>query len=86
MNDNANDRRRSLLKGMALLVSAAVVPASKPAFSAQKVSQASVQYQDKPKGDQQCSNCVHFEAPNSCKIVEGPVSANGWCAVWSKKA
>ena len=44
------------------------------------------QYQDQPKGDQQCSNCMHFVAEsNTCKVVEGPVSPEGWCIVWAKQ-
>lgn len=52
-----------------------------------KSSQASVQYQSQPKGDQQCAGCLHFMADsNTCKVVEGTVSPDGWCAVWTPKA
>jgi hypothetical protein len=84
MNDKSKIHRRSLLKSMAALAGIAVLPTSKKAF-AQKAPQAAVQYQDKPKGDQQCDNCVHFEAPDGCKVVEGKVSPKGWCAIWAKK-
>ncbi len=47
-----------------------------------KVSQASVQYQDQPKGDQSCANCIHFVAPNACAVVEGVVRPEGWCVIW----
>lgn len=47
-----------------------------------KVSQASVQYQNQPKGEQKCSNCIHFVAPNACKVVEGEISPEGWCVLW----
>jgi hypothetical protein len=54
--------------------------------AAAKVSQASVQYQTEPKGDQQCSLCMHFIAEsNTCKLVEGQISPNGWCTLWTKK-
>lgn len=50
-----------------------------------KVSQASVQYQTQPKGDQKCANCVHFIAEsNTCKVVEGDISPEGWCTLWAK--
>jgi hypothetical protein len=26
-----------------------------------------------------------FEAPNSCKTVEGTISPEGWCMVYAKK-
>ncbi len=52
-----------------------------------KLSQAQAQYQDQPKGDQSCANCMHFIAEsNTCKVVEGKVSPNGWSMLWAKKA
>lgn len=49
-----------------------------------KVSKAQAQYQDTPKGDQMCSNCTFFIADNNtCKVVEGEVSPNGWSALWA---
>jgi hypothetical protein len=47
-----------------------------------KVSQASVQYQHQPKGAQKCANCIQFIQPNACKVVEGEISPEGWCAIW----
>jgi hypothetical protein len=50
-----------------------------------KVTQASVQYQAQPKGDSKCSDCLHFTADSSgCKLVEGSISPDGWCSLWSK--
>ena len=52
-----------------------------------KVSQASVQYQTQPKGEQKCGGCQHFIAEsNTCKLVEGQISPEGWCILWAKKA
>jgi len=52
-----------------------------------KASQASVQYQSQPKGDQKCDGCLHFIAEsNSCKLVEGQISPDGWCSLWAQKA
>jgi len=67
---------------------ASATPTSKtppgPAQSA-KVSQAQAQYKGQPKGDQKCGNCVNFIAgSNTCKVVEGQVSPNGWCMFWVK--
>lgn len=57
------------------------------AVASGKISKAQAQYQDQPKGDQQCSTCTHFIAESStCKVVEGKVSPNGWCMLWAKKA
>lgn len=87
MNENANVGRRSLLKrGALLLGAAAAIPVTRHSVAAAaKAPQAAVKYQDKPQGDQQCDNCIHFEAPSACKIVEGSISPKGWCAVWAKK-
>ncbi len=65
------------------------VTSAKPAAPAatMKVPQATVQYQLQPKGDQKCSNCVHFIADsNTCKLVEGQISPEAWCSLWAKKA
>lgn len=52
-----------------------------------KVSQASVQYQAQPKGEQKCAGCMHFEAGSgTCKLVDGQVSPEGWCTLWAKNA
>ena len=75
--------------------SSSPAPASPPATSAgsaapvatKKVSPASVQYQAQPKGEQKCGNCVNFIAEsNTCKLVDGQVSPEGWCSLWAKKA
>lgn len=60
-----------------------IVGTSGPAHA--KVPQKTVKYQDAPKGDQSCANCVQFEAPSSCKTVDGMVSSEGWCTVYAKK-
>lgn len=65
---------------------ASPAPSADAAAPAAKVSQASVQYQAQPKGDQQCSGCMHFIAEsNTCKLVEGQISPDGWCTLWAKK-
>jgi hypothetical protein len=52
-----------------------------------KVTQASVQYQTQPKGEQKCAGCMHFIAEsNTCKLVEGEISPEGWCVLWVRKA
>jgi hypothetical protein len=61
-----------------------VIGISTPARAA-KVSQQAVKYQDTPKGEQRCENCVQFEAPSTCKTVDGTVAAQGWCQVYAKK-
>jgi uncharacterized protein YjbJ (UPF0337 family) len=58
-----------------------------PPAATSKVSQTSVQYQTQPKGELKCSGCMNFIAEsNTCKLVDGQISPNGWCSLWTKKA
>jgi hypothetical protein len=100
--DEMNKSRRAafrtvLATGCVLLVPAAFAadattknakPAAGDASSpAKKTPQASVQYQSKPKGEQKCALCTHFIVEsNTCKLVEGKISPDGWCTLWAKKA
>lgn len=60
-------------------------PAEAAASAAAKASKASVQYQTQPKGGQKCADCLHFIAEsNTCKLVEGDISPNGWCTLWTQ--
>lgn len=88
LEENPKLSRRAILKGAALLASTTVIAGllgSKEAL-AQKASKASMQYQDKPNGDKQCSNCAQFVPANSCQIVEGIISPQGFCISWQKKS
>ena len=52
-----------------------------------KATQASVQYQTQPKDEQKCSGCMNFIAEsNTCKLVDGQISPDGWCILWVKKS
>jgi len=89
MDDDCKLSRRTMLRRAALLGAAAlavrVIP-TKEALAQAKASKEAMKYQDKPNADKQCSNCVNFIPSNSCTIVEGPVSPNGYCLAWAKKA
>lgn len=88
MSDKEKVSRRYVLKSALVLGGAACAGAlqSHVAHAQQKASQAAMKYQDKPNGDQKCSNCLQFEPPSSCKVVEGTISPNGYCIAWVKKA
>ncbi len=51
----------------------------------QKIAQNLVQYQQKPKGAQECDNCLHFVPPDGCKTVAGKINPKGWCALYAPK-
>lgn len=80
--------RRSLLKSSVLLLGAAAGAslASKQARGQGKASKEAMKYQDHPNGSMKCSDCLQFVAPDSCKVVEGKISPNGYCIAWVKKA
>ncbi len=76
--------RRAVLQG-GLTVLAAGLSTRAQAQAPQKLAQKIVQYQPTPKNGQMCSNCVNFEPPNGCKLVEGPVAPTGWCIAFGPK-
>lgn len=67
---------------------AAIILGLRPklAVAQSKMDQKAVQYQDKPKGSQQCDKCSLFQSPDACKSVEGKISPQGWCAIFAPKA
>ena len=82
-------RRELLAAGLlAAPVAAALVtlrPGGAGAQQPQKMAQKLVQYQKTPKNNQKCSTCLHFVAPDSCKMVEGKIDPNGWCSLFAPK-
>lgn len=77
--------RRNFLKGSAAVAGGAGFLAAASAQAQTKMSQAAAKYRNSPNGSQECSNCNFFEPPSSCKVVEGPISPQGWCMLWAKK-
>ncbi len=76
--------RRTLLSGAAFAAAVGLMPFR--ARAQQKVAQSAAQYQASPKNGQQCSTCSHFQAPSSCQVVDGSISPDGWCALYTKKS
>jgi hypothetical protein len=65
--------RRSLLQ---IALSALVAPGMR---AQQKFSKTAADYQDVPKNGLTCAACSLFRPPQSCAVVEGDISPNGWC-------
>ncbi len=80
-DDDRATRRRILQAGLAAIGGVVAVRAQ----AQEKIAQAMVQYQTSPKNGQQCSTCVNFEAPSSCKIVAGTILPGGWCVAYAPK-
>ena len=51
----------------------------------QKISKEAAHYVPVATGDEQCSDCRHFQvlAPRHCEAVEGIINAGGWCRLFS---
>ena len=82
--------RRSILRNVGFAAGGAAVfgtimTKNRMAAAQTKVSQTVVGYQDTPHDAQRCDNCLQFEPPSSCKVVEGKISPSGWCKVYVKK-
>jgi len=75
--------RRGLLRALALAASAGLAAATEPTSAQTKMSKQDAEYQDTPKDIRMCATCTLFEAPRSCKVVEGDISPNGWCKVFA---
>jgi hypothetical protein len=85
--ESSQTTRRSLLQAGAGAVGAlSLLSLSARSAQAAKVAKTAVGYQDSPKGSARCDNCRLFIAPNACTQVDGVISPNGWCRIWSKKA
>ena len=80
--------RRDALKNIAVVAGGIAVTTMVGAGTANAgtVSKASVQYQDHPKGKQQCSVCANFVAPHGCKVVAGKIAPTGWCVAFAPKS
>lgn len=69
--------------GGGAMIGASIVSA--PALAANKIPHKAVSYQPRPKGRQRCDNCVFWQPPASCKLVQDPIAPSGWCTLYKKK-
>lgn len=86
IQSNPTSRRTILLRSVACAAGAAALLQSAKYANAGKMARSAAAYQDSPKGPQECSNCAFFEAPSTCKVVDGNISPSAWCKLWAKKA
>ena len=82
--------RRATVKGIgaAALASCGIAPAARAQFykpqEQMKLTQKAAHYQDGPMKDESCASCPYFIQPNACVTVDGPVSVNGWCPMYTQ--
>jgi hypothetical protein len=75
-----------VLAGTKLALGAAIAAKTvSPAGAQPNFSQTDAMYQTMPKGDQRCGLCSSFVSPNACQLVQGTISPNGWCQLFSPK-
>ena len=48
-----------------------------------KLTQVAARYQDHPKESESCGSCPYFVFPKSCVLVDGEISATGWCPIYT---
>jgi High potential iron-sulfur protein len=80
--------RRLLLRNVTVggaVIFTAATGTHRMAAAQTKVAKKVVAYQDQPHDGQSCGNCLQFEPPSACKVVEGVITPTGWCQVWAKK-
>lgn len=77
--------RRVFIKAMGC-AAAAAVSAQAQEYKPQeqkKLTKAAARYQATPKGNESCGTCPYFQFPKSCVVVEGDVSVEGWCPIYT---
>jgi hypothetical protein len=77
--------RRQMLRTAAVTAGGTAALLASVTAAQAKMPQKGAGYQDTPKGDQKCSGCSLFKAPDSCTLVDGTISPEGWCRFWVKK-
>ena len=77
--------RRALFERVAVTGAGAAFVLGTASPAEAKMAQKHAGYQQMPKGDQSCSNCNLFVAPNSCTLVDGPINPQGWCRYHENK-
>jgi hypothetical protein len=84
MADQPLDRSRRKLMGVAVkAISAGLLLRTAPTQASEKMTRQQAEYQDKPNGIYSCALCTLFEKPNTCKVVAGEISPDGWCKAFA---
>lgn len=85
--------RRIMMQQTATIAGIALAPwLARPAHAQAKASKQAMKYQDHPNNDQRCDTCLQFVpgtkagANGTCKVVDGPISPQGWCIAYVKKS
>lgn len=83
MTSYRDTRRRFVRNAVALACASACAPLIAQEGGV-KTPKDKVAYQDSPKNGQRCSDCSLFVAEsNTCQVVEGDISPEGWCKLFA---
>jgi hypothetical protein len=85
MEDQKEISRRYFLLSSAAGVMAGIAVDTTTAAARAKVSKAVARY-DRPRGAERCGGCKNFRGPDGCVRVDGRISPDGWCRLYSAKA
>ena len=75
--------RRRIIRAAVTAIPAAVLFRISRAVASEKMTRQQAEYRDTPDGIYSCAMCTLFEKPNACKVVEGEISADGWCKAFA---
>jgi hypothetical protein len=83
----SSSSRRAFIKTMGVVAAAATCSPTAPAKAQdykpqdqKKLTQAAA---DHPNGNESCASCPYFILPKNCVLVEGEISPNGWCPIYT---
>ncbi len=68
---------------MMLAAAGGALTAAAARAQSKKYSKERVGYRDQPYEGRTCAKCVLYNGHGECAIVEGEVSADGWCLQWT---
>ena len=83
ITDHLNRSRRRIISTIVMGIPAATLFRILWASAAEKMTRQQAEYRDTPDGIYCCAMCTLFEKPNGCKVVEGDISADGWCKAFA---
>ncbi len=87
MNDDKTLSRKQVIQKLAVapIAIGAFAALHARAEAAATIDQKTAAYVTHPVGGKQCSKCVQFVAPSSCKLVKGTISPKGYCKFFAAK-
>jgi hypothetical protein len=75
--------RRKLIGAVIKGISAGLLFRISQTEASEKMTSQQAEYQATPNGIYSCAVCTLFEPPQSCKVVAGEVSKDGWCKAFA---